>query len=339
VPLLALFATGAEPAAARPQRPAPGPTPASAAMPGPTAGGPIALGYYRNVFPNDLSGLSEYESATGQRAAIVHWYALWGGWKSAFSATDLATVAAHGSIPMITWEPWAGTAGDPSWSLRAAILSGAHDAYIDSWARGLAAYGRPVLLRFAHEMHNQPAYPWAVGTNGNTAADYVAAWRYVRAIFARYNTSNVQWVWNPNTLGDAPAATYTPIYQSLYPGDDAVDWVGLDIYNTGPSLDWGAPYWRSFSQVLAQPYAAVTAISSKPLLLPEVGSAEQGGSKASWITSALGTELASFPRVRGLVWFDMDKEQPWQLHSSSAALQAWEAAASSPTFAAAGRWP
>jgi hypothetical protein len=49
--------------------------------------------------------------------------------------------------------------------------------------QGMAAYGKPVLLRFAHEMHNQPSYSWAVGVNGNTASDYLAAWDYVHARF------------------------------------------------------------------------------------------------------------------------------------------------------------
>jgi beta-mannanase len=185
--------------------------------------------------------------------AIVHWYALWGGWKAEFRRDDLEAVYRRGSVPMITWEPWAGTGADSAWSLRAAILSGRSDAYIESWARGLAAYGRLVLLRFAHEMHDQPNYPWAVGMVGNTADDYRAAWRHVRSIFARYNATNVQWVWNPNTVGDADASAYAPIYCALYPGDDQVDWIGLDVYNTGPSLDWGAPYWRPFAQILAPP--------------------------------------------------------------------------------------
>jgi beta-mannanase len=301
------------------------------------AGRTVAIGYYRPSFPDDLSPLHEYEATTEQPTAIVHWYALWGGWKSAFAASDLMAVADRGQVPMITWEPWAGVAGDPAWSLRNAILSGARDGYIESWARGLAAYGRPVLLRFAHEMHDQPAYPWAVGTNGNTAEDYLAAWRRVRSIFARYPTANVKWVWNPNTLGDAPASAYASVYQALYPGDAQVDWVGLDIYNTGPGLDWGAPRWRSFSQVLAAPYAAVTAVSNRPVILAEVGSTEQGGSKADWITSALGQELANFPSVGALVWFDVDKEQAWQLHSSSSAFRAWQDAASPLVFSGA-RW-
>ena len=92
-----------------------------------------------------------------------------------------------------------------------------------------------MLLRFAHEMHDHPEYPWAVGNNGNTASDYVAAYRYVHAIFERFHADNVQWVWNPNTLGDAAPATYVATYQSVYPGDDVVDWIGLDIFNTVPT--------------------------------------------------------------------------------------------------------
>jgi hypothetical protein len=303
-----------------------------------STGRSIALGIYRPVFPDDLSAVESYEQVSGQQMAIVHWYTTWGGWKQEFNRADLERVSARGSVPMITWEPWAGPqvdgVADPAWTLRAAILSGQNDAYIDSWARGLAAYGQPVLLRFAHEMHHQ-RYAWAVGVNGNTAEDYVAAWRHVRAIFARYDTSNVQWVWTPNTIGPATAATYLPLYQSLYPGDDYVDWIGLDIFNTGPHLDWGAPYWRNFSEVLSEPYTAVTALTTKPVLLAEVGSAETGGSKAAWITDALTVQLAtSFPRVHVLVWFDTNKEheEQWALTSSREALEAWVAGARDPLF-------
>jgi len=286
----------------------------------------VALGVYQPSFPADLSNLDDYEQRTGRHLSIVHWYALWGGWKSAFEIADLQAVAARGSTPLITWEPWTGAPGaasDPDWSLRAAILSGRSDAYIESWARGLASYGAPVLLRFAQEMNDQPVYPWSVGNNGNTASDYVAAWHYVRAIFARFQADNVQWVWNPNTLGGAAPATYLATYQSVYPGDDMVDWLGLDIFNTGPDLDWGHAGWQSFGQTLAAPYAAITTLSSKPLILPEVGSTETGGSKADWITSAFDSEVSQFPRVQAVVWFDVNKEQPWNLDSSPSALQAW----------------
>ncbi len=282
----------------------------------------LSFGTYQPAFPNDLRSISATESAVGQRQGIIAWFALWGGWKREFSRSDLDAVRSHGSLPLITWEPWAGTANDPAWTLRKSVLSGANDAYIQSWAKGLASYGQPVLLRFAHEMHSQD-YPWAVGVNGNTADDYVAAWKHVHDEFAAAGATNVRWVWNPNTLGNAPASAYGPIYSSLYPGDDYVDYLGLDIYNTGPNVDWGAPYWRSLDQILSEPYKAITGVSSKPLLLPEVGSAETGGSKGAWIADALQRLSAAYPQVTGLVWFDVNKEERWSLNSSQNAFSAW----------------
>jgi beta-mannanase len=293
---------------------------------------PVALGLYQTVFPDDMSAVRDFSTRTGHKLSIVHWYAIWGGWKSQFSAADLHAVNAAGAIPMITWEPWPGSGTDPAWSLRAAILSGAHDDYIDSWARGLSTYSGPVLFRFAHEMNDQRNYPWAVGVNGNMSADYIAAWRYIRAIFDRYPTDNVKWVWSPQTIGDASEPVYEARFRAVYPGDDLVDWLALDIYNTGPNLDWGAPRWRSFREVLSTPYAAITAIANKPVLLAEVGSTETGGSKAGWITSALTTDLPLFPRVAALVWFDIAKEDAWGVHSSQAAFAAWISAASQPQF-------
>ena len=292
----------------------------------------VGLGFYRSEFPNDLRALKEYESRVGQPAAIIHWFVYWGGWKSAFSRSDLEIVRTHGSIPMITWEPWTGRPEDEDWALRNAILSGRNDGYIESWARGLAEYGQPVLLRFAHEMHNE-SYPWVVGVNGNTAEDYVAAWKYVHGFFERAGAGNVRWVWNPNTLGDARPSAYDSMYGSLYPGDDYVDWLGLDVYNTGPNVDWGAPRWRSFDEILGGPYRAIAAVSEKPLILAEMGSAETGGSKADWIADALSAEtLAQYPRLRALVWFDVVKEAQWELRSSQEALDSWTAAAKQPVF-------
>lgn len=299
----------------------------------------VAIGTYRAPFPNDLRSVDDFEQESGQKLALISWYAYWGGWKRDFSRTDLDLVSARGAVPLITWEPWAGQSSDPAWTLRGAILSGANDAYIESWARGLAAYGKPVLLRFAHEMHHQ-TYPWAIGVNGNTAEEYVAAWKHVHGIFARHNATNVKWVWNPNTMGDTLASTYDPLYRSLYPGDAYVDWLGLDIYNTGPELNWGAPYWRTFTQAMTEPYSAITRISDKPLLLGEVGSAETGGSKSDWLTSALTNELqTNFPRVRAFVWFDINKEENWTVESSSVTRSAWVSALRYPLFSIDGSHP
>src|SRR5687767_4648065 len=53
---------------------------------------PLALGIYRNEFPNDLSRVNEYERTAGKQLAIVHWFSDWNGWKSEFNRADLEAV-------------------------------------------------------------------------------------------------------------------------------------------------------------------------------------------------------------------------------------------------------
>src|SRR5436853_485094 len=86
-------------------------------------------------------------------------------------------------LDSLAWLPWVttGGVGRPAYALRA-IAAGEHDAYVREWARAAAAWGGPLYLRFAHEM-NGDWYPWSVGVNGNTSADYQAAWRHVVDIF------------------------------------------------------------------------------------------------------------------------------------------------------------
>ena len=133
-------------------------------------------------------------------------------------------------MPEITWEPWDYTQGiygrRPSYNLQS-IVDGAHDAYIRSWARGLASYGKPVRLRFAQEM-NGNWYPWSVGAYGNSSGEFVAAWRHVHDLVRAAGATNVLWVWSPVAL----AGTITA---EQYPGDDYVDIVGLSPFNGGPS--------------------------------------------------------------------------------------------------------
>ena len=71
--------------------------------------------------------------------------------------------------------------------------------------------------------------PYSPGVNGNTASDYINAWRHFHDLTAQAGAANVTWVWCPDT---DPGKIYTP-YSQLYPGDSYVDWTCLDGYNTG----------------------------------------------------------------------------------------------------------
>jgi beta-mannanase len=235
--------------------------------------------------------------------------------------TGLSALEGTGITPIITWEPELSTGGIPL----SQIAAGDYDGYITASAQLAAAWKGTVFIRFAHEM-NLPGSLFGNGIAGQTPADYIAAWRHVVTIFRDNGATNVQWVWSPNVYcnGQCP-------FTQFYPGDSYVNWVGLDGYNYGPSLN---NPWTSLLNIFQGSYAAITALTKKPLMIAETASAETGGSKAAWITQGFLTDIPTYlPRVRAVVWFNRVKETDWRVNSSATSLAAWEAVVSSPLYA------
>ena len=76
---------------------------------------------------------------------------------------------------------------------------------------------------------------------------------------------------------------------------------------------------------------------ARPLLVAETASAEVGGGKADWIVDAYTVQLPQqFPRIRGVIWFNEDKETDWRIESSPSAQSAFAQAVSSPVFTSNG---
>jgi beta-mannanase len=228
---------------------------------------------------------------------------------------------------MITWEPWdprSGSADQPQYSL-AAIAGGSFDPYLTRWATEVKSWGHLLLLRFAHEM-NGNWYPWAEGVNGNTAGQYVAAYRHVHDIFQQVGATNVQWVWSPNTIMDG-----APALSELYPGDAYVNWLGVDGYNWGSSASWAS--WQTFGQVFGQTLTQLRQLSHRPIMIGETSSSEIGGSKAQWIQQFF-SGLGANPDIRAFIWFNLNKETDWRIQSSSAAQSAFARGISSSRYIA-----
>jgi hypothetical protein len=166
-----------------------------------------------------------------------------------------------------------------------------------AFARAAGNWKKPIFVRFAHEM-NGSWYPWAEWTDknrnqqrdpgedtGNTALLYRRAYRNVAQMFRLY-APNVALVWCPNSglLGGARRDPYTP----WYPGDDVVDWVGLDVYERGWTMPMpGAHLWAGqFAHTLTHDaaddpdtaqnesidfYKTFAVGKNKPLMLCETG--------------------------------------------------------------------
>ncbi|MFL5925375.1 MAG: glycoside hydrolase family 26 protein [Gaiellaceae bacterium] len=233
----------------------------------------------------------------------------------------LTGVTARRAVPMVTAEPWdASSATDPRYALKN-IVRGDFDAWFTAGADAARTFGKPFYLRFAPEMNGAWA-PWEARVNGNTPEDYVAAWRHVHALFVGRGASNVKWVWGPNVFGGGSAVDFTP----YYPGSDVVDVLALDGYNWG-SLD----VWQTYSQVFGPSYDTLAKLDPvKPVLIAETASTESGGDKEAWINSAFTREIAArTPRVKTVVWFDVNKETDWRVESSDVSLGAYRAVATS----------
>jgi Glycosyl hydrolase family 26 len=275
--------------------------------------------------------LDRFTHEIGRKPVIVSLYPKWSD--RPFEGAKLNPIWSRGAVPLVTWEPWDSSGrGIPLQS----IAKGRYDGYVRRSAAEAAAWGHPILLRFAHEM-NGDWYPW--GRRGrNTPQLYTHVWRHVVHLFRESDATNVEWVWSPNVNEEAGPSISLPLigggsshpfpFERYYPGDRWVDWIGLDGFNWGKG---GA--WQSFTEIFGNSYDSVVRFSSRPIIVSETASNERFGEKATWISSAFEKEIPRFPRIRAVVWFDEAfSGVSARIDSSPEALQAFRSAMASPRY-------
>jgi mannan endo-1,4-beta-mannosidase len=170
-----------------------------------------------------------------------------------------------------------------------------------------------------HEM-NGNWYPWCGTVNGNAPGNHVEAWRYMRSLFREVGNNKTIWVWSPyvHCVPDAPGNGIS----DYFPGTGEVDWLGLDGYNWGKTRDWSS--WQGFPEIFDKTYHLVTQLApGKPVMIAEVGCAEQGGDKGRWIKDAAEALRTRFAQIKTVVWFSVDKECDWRIESSAESLNAF----------------
>jgi hypothetical protein len=249
-------------------------------------------------------------------------------------------VATVDGIALLTLEPHAGL-----------------EAVTDEAARGLAdvlngywvSSGVPTIVRFAHEM-NGSWYPWAQQPEA-----YVAAFRTVaEAVHAGAPAAAMAWAPNEgsgypftggefaseapalDTNGDGSITNADDPYAPYWPGDDAVDWVGMSLYHWGLAYPWGEnelPADGTFRALLTGGitgahegqveitdfYTTYADGHDKPMGVFETAAlynpAAEGPSeadlKSAWWAQVTDDALRSdFPRLAMLNWFEWRKNEP-----------------------------
>jgi hypothetical protein len=259
-----------------------------------------------------LWGLSDHweplmaadDKQLGARSGIVGTFLEWDTVKAS-SIVNYADWARHRkAIPMVDLYP-------RTTVNLASIAGGSQDRFLIADAKALHAWNHPFMFRLFPEM-NGPWESYAPGQHGNTAKQFVAAWRHVYRLFQRYHATKVVFVWNPDKEFNGQKVSF----RRMWPGRKYVDWVGLDVYNSNDTAHGSFP---SANDAMAQSIKDIRKLTRKPLVVAEIGVANYPG-KGRWIKRALSR--MSRVGVKAVVWFNEIGHSNWRLDSSLAALRA-----------------
>jgi hypothetical protein len=276
-----------------------------------------------------INDLHNFENSIGRQTNVFLWYESIG---EDFYTDTFLPMAQEGRIIQLAWEPHdfsLPATNQPAYRLNR-ITAGNFDNDIRRWARELRDFGYPIYFRPMSEM-NGDWVTWGGTVNGNSPQDYIPAWRHIHDIFVQEGANNVMWVWSPNRDGSTADAQAT--FNTYYPGNNYVDYIGINGYNWGTlynTPEWTS-IWQSFEEVISYSYDVAAANTNKPIVIcetatTEVGGNAQNGGKAQWITDAFNILPSRFPRVAMLTWFNINKETDWRIESSAASLAAFSAA-------------
>lgn len=143
------------------------------------------------------------------------------------------------------------------------VAGGAFDAAIDSFVAALQAFGVPAWVRIGYEFEGE----W----NGYTPEGYVAAFRHISDKVRASGLQRVATVWC-SAGGSAGYLSFDEL-MAFYPGDDYVDWWGVDTF----SEDELTNAWLT-------EFYGLAARHRKPVMLGEVTPRYVGANKGwqSW---------------------------------------------------------
>jgi beta-mannanase len=282
--------------------------------------------------PRDQA-LKDWETLTGRTATIFHAYHR--GDEKFPTPAEIAMTrdAAKPRVLLLNWKVAYGS----TW---AKVAAGAQDKRIDAWSAYVKAnYGtQKFFLALHHEPENDVN---AAAGSGMTAKDFAAMYRHV---IQRLRANGVTNVVNVLAYMGNEKWMAQSWWKDLYPGDDVVDWVGLDSY---VSVEKGYYHYGAFGDLLDRKPTggglgfydwSATNHPDKPIMVAEWGMYHRvkfPTSKASAYATVL-PELTRHPKVKAIVYFDTASDDEGDrniaVNSTPDSLAAFRALAASPIF-------
>lgn len=292
---------------------------------------PLMWGFALDGYPVSVQMLKDVETETGLRPDIVVFFLQWPSPEDIagqdFPLGSLETIWDSGAVPCITWEPMYYKGSKEIMVPYKDLLEGGYDTYIMRFAEKAKKWGKPFIIRFAHEM-NIKRYHWGTTEDeyGPGSPDiYKKMFRYIVNLFRKAGANNALWAFCPNAES-VPNTSYDPssswnAINNYYPGREYVDILGIDGYNWGTTRNrqqhgWESR-WMSFRDIFEPAYRQLSALepagSIKPVFIFETSTAGQGGNRGQWIRDAVETSLKL--GIKGIVWFQSNKELDWRINA------------------------
>ncbi|WP_275408377.1 glycoside hydrolase family 26 protein, partial [Actinoplanes campanulatus] len=220
----------------------------------------------------------------------------------------------------------------------AKVAKGEQDARIDAFAKRIKAYDKQVFLVLNHEPENDVK---AKKGSGWEAKDFKAMYRHT---IQRLDAQGVDNVVNVMAYMGNEKWMAQSWWKDLYPGDDVVDWIGLDSY---VSVEKGYYHYGRFADLLDRKPKnggpgfyewATTKHKNKPIMVAEWGGYHRIGKKTdkSAVYNSVIPELKKRPAIKAIVHFDTKADDQGNrdisIDSTPGSLAAFKKLAANPIF-------
>ncbi len=280
--------------------------------------------------------IAKYQELIKRKVACVLRFI---NWEDDFPTDMCHLIASNGSTPHFTWHAnWPTTKGHARRECESNdtglddILAGKYDAYITQFATDVKAWGGEVYIRFLHEF-NADWYVWSGYKNGaeiNGPEKVKQVWKYVVDRFKAIGAHNALWGWCVHEPSiHVPLEPWNDI-ENYWPGNDYVDWVGIDGFNFYPeNPERINPSYLSFDDCFRATYDKIVQLTNKPVFIM-TGSGEfllsdKKTNKTTWVNDAFLKIKTEYPQIKMYCWFNhyFNERADWRIHSSEEVLEAF----------------
>lgn len=276
-----------------------------------------------------LEALEEVEVAAGRKLDVVRAYV---DWESEFPDQRHQTIVDGDRGLFLSLRPRRASGEPVPWrDIADARLGDPVFAEMQSWIDALVAFdaatNAPMMVTFHHEPELE--------TEFGSSEEFVAAWRRV-ADALRERAPEIELVWVVTGYG---LRSDDIDIEAWYPGDDAVDRIGADLFNWFGCRGEPEP-WRTVQETLSPLITFGAAHPEVPLVIAEIGSDEddeQPDRKAQWfddLAELLGT--APYEQISLVSFFHNDHSDTttcdWWVTSSDVMRDTFGLVANSLTF-------